>query len=192
MARLVQLALLLAVAAAPAAAQTPQPVPAAAGTANALSTTLKQLYDGVTRNVVEAAEKMPADQFAFKPTPEVRSFGEMVGHVADSFYSYCSRANQATSPSAESVEKTKTTKADLVTALKAAQAYCDGVYGAMTDAKAMTLVKAGQNEVPAVRLLIQNVSHTNEHYGNLVTYMRLKSLVPPSTERAQQMRRPGE
>jgi hypothetical protein len=112
----------------------------------------------------------------------------MVGHVADSLASYCARAVAKPAPLSD-VEKTKTTKADLVAALGEARGYCDGVYGSMTDADAMKMVKAGQNEVPAVRLLITNLSHVNEHYGNLVTYMRLKGIVPPSTERAQQMRR---
>ena len=74
-------------------------------------------------------------------------------------------------------------------ALNASVAYGDGVYGGMTDRAAMELVKAGQNMVPKARFLITNISHDNEHYGNLVTYLRLKGLVPPSTERAQQMRK---
>jgi uncharacterized damage-inducible protein DinB len=82
-----------------------------------------------------------------------------------------------------------TTKAELVAALAKAVAYCDEVYGAMTDEKALALVKAGRTDMPAAALLFRNVSHTNEHYGNLVTYMRIKGLVPPSTERAQQQRR---
>lgn len=168
----------------PAAAQ----MAPAAPSADPLSTTMKQLFDGVARNVVESAEKAPEEIYGFKPTPEVRSFGEMVGHVADAMFSYCARSVEKTSPMAD-IEKTKKTKADLVAAIKEARGYCEGVYGSMTDAEAMKNIKVGQNEMLRSRLLIANISHVNEHYGNLVTYMRLKGLVPPSTERAQQMRR---
>ena len=161
-----------------------QPAAPPASQANPLSATLKQLYEGVVRNVMESAEKVPDDMYAFKPTPEVRSVGGMVGHVADALFSYCARASEKTAPMSD-IEKTKTAKADLVAALKDAKAYCDGVYGGMTDAAALKTIKVGQNEFPVARLLIANISHVNEHYGNLVTYMRLKGLVPPSTERAQ-------
>ena len=162
--------------------------PASAAPANPLSATLKQIYEGVVRNVAESAEKAPEDVYAFKPAPDVRTFGELIGHIADGLSSYCARAVSKAPPLAD-VEKTKKTKAELVAALKEARGYCDGVYGSMTDADAMTMIKMGANEAPAARLLIANISHINEHYGNLVTYMRIKGLVPPSTERAQQMRR---
>ena len=168
----------------PVAAQTAPAAP----TADPLSTTMKQLFEGVARNVAESAEKTGEDIYPFKPTPEVRSFGEMIGHVADAMFSYCSRSVEKANPMPD-VEKTKKTKAELVAALKEARGYCDGVYGSMTDAEALKTIKVGQNEMVRSRLLIANISHVNEHYGNLVTYMRLKGLVPPSTERAQQMRR---
>ena len=75
-------------------------------------------------------------------------------------------------------------KAALVAAIKGATAYCDAVYKAQTDASLSEMVTMGQNQQPRGQLLVQNISHSNEHYGNLVTYMRLKGLVPPSTERA--------
>jgi uncharacterized damage-inducible protein DinB len=179
------LALALTLAASPVLAQAP---PAAADTANPLMTTVKSLYEGVVRNVAESAEKVPEDVYAFKPSPDVRSFGEMIGHVTEALSAYCARAVGKPAPLVE-VERTKKTKGELVGALKEARGYCDGVYGSMTDADAMKPIKMGQNEAPAVRLLIANISHANEHYGNLVTYMRIKGIVPPSTERAQQMRR---
>ena len=179
------LVLALALAASPVFAQAP---PAAADTANPLMTTVKQLYEGVVRNVAESAEKVPEEVYAFKPSPDVRTFGEQIGHVTESLSAYCARAVGKPAPLIE-VERTKKTKAELIGALKEARGYCDGVYGSMTDADAMKPIKMGQNEAPAVRLLIANISHANEHYGNLVTYMRIKGIVPPSTERAQQMRR---
>ena len=106
----------------------------------------------------------------------------------------CSRAKGEKNPNEGSFEK-KTSKADLVKGLNDAIAYCDSVYGSASDSMLMQSVKVGeppnQRDVMRASMLIGNISHTNEHYGNMVTYMRLKGLVPPSTERAQQMRRPS-
>jgi uncharacterized damage-inducible protein DinB len=187
MTRFCLVALVLALSAAPALAQ---PASSVDPVANPLATTLKTMYEGVVRNIVDSANKAPEDLYAFKPSPDVRSFGEMLGHVADGLTSYCSRAAEAKNPVAESVEKTKKTKAELIAALDYARGYCDGVYGSMTDADVMKTIAMGENKVLKARFLIANISHTNEHYGNLVTYMRIKGIVPPSTERAQQMRRP--
>ena len=202
MRHLVALAALACLTVAPAHAQSqaaaPAQAPAQAPAAQAapatppaqpLSATLKSMWDGLKLNLVQSAEKMPEADYGFQPTKEVRTFGQMIAHVANSSFSYCARGKGEDNPNKEDFEKTKTTKADIVKALNDAATYCDGVYGAMTDASAMELVKAGQNLVPKARYLITNISHDNEHYGNLVTYLRLKGLVPPSTERAQQMRR---
>jgi uncharacterized damage-inducible protein DinB len=149
----------------------------------ALAEALTRLHAGVARNVVEAAEKMPEAEFAFQPTKDVRTFGGFVGHVANSAYGYCSRAKGEANPNKEDFEKV-TGKAALVAGIKAATAYCDGVYKAMSDASLSEMVAMGQSQQPRGQILVQNISHSNEHYGNLVTYMRLKGLVPPSTERA--------
>lgn len=166
--------------------------------ADPLSASLKALYDGVKRNVVESADKVPEADYAFKPTPEVRSFGEMFGHIANSNYSYCSRVNGEKNPNAGNDFEKTPTKAAMKKALADSFAYCDQVYAGMTDAKALAAVPAASPATPpaagakpapppplAARILVTVVSHTNEHYGNLVTYMRLKGMVPPSTERTQ-------
>jgi uncharacterized damage-inducible protein DinB len=195
MRHLVALASLACLTAVPALAQSPAAPPAqaaaapAAAPAQPLSATLKAMWDGLRLNLVQSAEKMPEADYGFQPTKEVRTFGQMVAHVANSSFSYCARGRGEDNPNKEDFEKTRTSKADIVKALNDAATYCDGVYGGMTDAAAMELVKAGQNLVPKARYLIANISHDNEHYGNLVTYLRLKGLVPPSTERAQQMRK---
>jgi uncharacterized damage-inducible protein DinB len=147
------------------------------------------MWDGLKLNLVQSAEKMPEADYGFQPTKDVMTYGQLLAHVANSSFSYCARGKGEDNPNKEDFQKTRTAKADIVKALHDAVAYCDGVYGAMTDAAAMELVKSGQNLVPKARFLITNLSHDNEHYGNLVTYMRIKGLVPPSTERAQQMRK---
>jgi len=148
-----------------------------------LAESLVRMHAGVARNVVEAAEKMPEAEFAYQPSKDVRSFGGFVGHLANSAYSYCSRAKGEANPNKEDFEK-PLAKAALVTAIKGATAYCDAVYKTMTDAALSEMVTMGQSQQPRGQILVQNISHTNEHYGNLVTYMRMKGLVPPSTERA--------
>ncbi len=158
--------------------------PAASGgsSQNPISAGQKFVYTNVKNNIIHAAEKMPEENYSFKPTPEVRSFGQLIGHVADGEYLFCSAAGGKQNP-ALGIEKSKTTKADLVKALKDAFAYCDEVYDGMTDAQAATMVKFFGNEQAKVTVLSFNTAHTDEHYGNIVTYMRLKNLVPPSSEK---------
>ena len=136
--------------------------------ANPLSADLKQAYAQVKSNILRSAEKMPEENYSFRPAPRVRTFGEILGHIAQEQYLFfCGpvRGEQK----AVDIEKTKISKADLVAALKESFAYCDVAYDQMTDRGNLTL-------------LWKNVLHDGEHYGNLVTYLRIKGLVPPSTE----------
>ena len=151
---------------------------------NPISDGQKMLYNMAKNNIIRAAEKMPEENYSYKPTPEVRSFGQLIGHVADAQYMFCSAVLGKTNP-APGIEKGKTTKADLVQALKDAFAYCDAAYDGMTDAQAAAQVKFFGREQAKVTVLSFNTFHNNEHYGNIVTYMRLKGLVPPSSEKRQ-------
>jgi uncharacterized damage-inducible protein DinB len=185
----------LLVAAASAHAQTPAPAAPAPAAQQAQVTTIsagvKRAWDNIKRNVGEAAEKMPEANYSFKPTPDVRSFGELVGHVAETHYAYCARAKGEQMPVERGSIEKKTAKADLVKALQDSIAACDGVYTS-TDEALLKMTKMGNNETAPITVLWGNISHTNEHYGNMVTYMRLKGLVPPSTERAQAPRKPSQ
>jgi uncharacterized damage-inducible protein DinB len=171
--------LLIALATAPIALHSQEP-PAAPS--NPISASEKGLYTLVSGEVIAAAEKMPEQNYSFKPTPDVRSFGQLVGHVADAQYGFCSTASGETNPMKE-IEKTKTTKADLVTALKDAVAYCNKAYASMTDAQGSQMVKLMNYDAARLAVLSVNTAHTDEHYGNMVTYLRLKGIVPPSSER---------
>jgi uncharacterized damage-inducible protein DinB len=131
--------------------------------------------------ILRSAEKMPEENFAFKPTPEVRSFAGILGHVADAQYLFCSAALGEKNP-APDVEKTKTTKAALTGALQEAFAYCDKAFASLTDANAGQTVKIFGNERTKLTALTFNTMHNFEHYGNLITYMRLKGIVPPTSE----------
>jgi uncharacterized damage-inducible protein DinB len=139
-------------------------------------------YQNQVKGVIQrSAEKMPDDQYSFKPTPDVRSFGQVIGHVADAQYTFCSAALGEKNP-APGIEKSKQTKAELVSALQEAFAYCDKAYSALTDANAGEAVKFGNGERSRLNVLSFSTMHNFEHYGNLVTYMRLKGIVPPSSE----------
>jgi uncharacterized damage-inducible protein DinB len=152
---------------------------------NPLSGFNKRAYGQVKVWLLGSAEKMPEENYSFKPTDAVRSFGQIVGHVADVQYMFCSPVLGEKSP-APNIEHTKTSKADLITALKDSFAYCDKAYDGMTDASAAQLVKFFGGDTPKLSVLSVNIAHSSEHYGNLVTYLRLKNIVPPSSEpRAQ-------
>jgi uncharacterized damage-inducible protein DinB len=147
-----------------------------------LSAATKSTYEMVRGYILKAADQMSEEDYAFKPTPEVRSFGALIGHIANANYMICSRAAGEKSPSADDIEKTKTTKADLVKALGESFAYCDKAYGSMTDAKGVEVVDFFRQKQPRLAVLAFNTSHDFEHYGNIVTYMRLKGKVPPSSQ----------
>src|ERR1700751_412094 len=128
-----------------------------------------------------SAEKMPEENYSFKPVDTVRSYGQIIGHLADAQYLFCSLAMGEKNPGLD-IEHTKTSKADLVAALNTAFAYCDKAYESMTDASAAQTIKLFGNDSPRMSALIVNNMHNMEHYGNLVTYMRIKGIVPPSSE----------
>jgi uncharacterized damage-inducible protein DinB len=148
---------------------------------NPLSAFNKLAYGAEKNFLLRSAEKVPEGEYNFKPTDAVRSFGQVVGHVADAQYLFCSIVLGETNP-APKIEQTKTSKADLIAALKGAFAYCDRAYDGMTDASATQMVKLFGADTPKLGVLMANNMHSMEHYGNLVTYMRLKNIVPPTSE----------
>src|SRR5712692_1760895 len=152
---------------------------------NPFSAYNKVVYGGVKNILLRSAEKMPEENYNFKPTDAVRSFGQVVGHVADAQYLSCSIVLGEKNP-APKIEQTKTSKADLIAALKDAFAYCDKAYDGMTDASATQMVKLFGGDMPKPIVLTVNDMHASEHYGNLVVYLRLKNIVPPSSEPAPQ------
>lgn len=142
---------------------------------------LGAIYTVAKGNLVKAAEQMSEENYAFKATPEVRSFGQLVGHVANANYMICAMALGETNPNATDFEKT-TTKAGLVQAIKDSFTYCDKAY-AMPDATGMQEATIFGMKTNKMGILSFNSGHDMEHYGNIVTYMRLKGLVPPSSQR---------
>jgi uncharacterized damage-inducible protein DinB len=155
--------------------------PAQAAPANPITASEKGLYSFIVGAVVAAAQKMPEENYSFKATPDVRSFGQLVGHVADANYNFCAMAAGETSP-VKGIEKSKTSKADLVAAIKEAVAYCNKTFDSMTDAKGSQMTKFRGFDLAKLTVLSLNTAHTDEHYGNMVTYLRLKGIVPPTSE----------
>jgi uncharacterized damage-inducible protein DinB len=151
---------------------------------NPLTANAKVQFGALSGFVVRSAEKVPEDLYSFRATPEVRSMAELFGHVADAMFAMCATAAGA-KPPRTGIEKTATTKPALVAALKEGVSYCNSVYDGMTDQKGTETVPFYFGPSPRLSVLYFVVTHTYEHYGNLVTYMRLKNIVPPSSEPAK-------
>ena len=147
---------------------------------NPFSDDAKGAYNGIKNTLLRAADKMPEEQYSFRTVPDVRTYGEMVGHVADIQVMLCGmvKGEQKQGDAAS-----KKTKADLVAALKASFDYCDPVYNTMTDASGAAKVKMFGRELTKLGVLNFNVSHDNEMYGTMVAYLRIKGIVPPSSDR---------
>jgi uncharacterized damage-inducible protein DinB len=156
---------------------------------DALPAYVRRVYTANRNYLAKSAEKMPEELYGLRPgaQTEVRTFGQIIGHLANYNYRWCSDAKGEPNPGQETDYEKLTSKADLVKALNTALTYCDGAYAALTDATAMDTVQGTTDDgkkVPVLRIsrLMINVVHNNEHYGNLVSYMRIKSIVPPSSE----------
>ncbi len=143
----------------------------------------KAMWQAMTNYITAAAEQMPEKDYAFRPTHDVRTFGQMIGHVAGAQNLICGSALGETTVGEDNIEKSKTTKADLTAALKASTANCARAY-AQSDAKSAGMIKLfGQDQTRLFALML-NATHNAEHYGNIVTYMRMKGMVPPSSQPA--------
>lgn len=150
-----------------------------AGT-NPLSAAIYAQYVPLKGFIVKSADEMSEANYSFKPAPTVRSYGQIIGHLADSQFAFCAAAKGEKSPR-ENIEKTVTTKADLVKALNDAFTYCDGLYATLQDSKLADKVAFFGGQQARLYIVTLNVAHNDEHYGNIVTYLRIKGLVPPSS-----------
>jgi uncharacterized damage-inducible protein DinB len=169
----------------PAAAQTaPQPNPK-----DPMAAWLHNAFNNNRRNIEKSAEKVPEELYGLRPGPqmEVRTFGQILGHLANFNYLWCSQAKGEKNPAQGSDYEKLSSKALLLRTLNDSFTYCDGVYSSLTDASGLEIVTVTQEngrqaQVPRMSLLVLNYGHNNDHYGNLVTYMRIKGIVPASSE----------
>lgn len=144
---------------------------------------IKGAFDMAGGYVTRAAEQVPEDKYAFKATPDVRSLGQLFAHIADVNYVICGAAARETSPAAGTIEKTATTKAAIQKALADSIAFCGRAFAAVNDATGAEPVRLfGAIDSTRLGALAFNNAHVMEHYGNIVTYMRLNQLVPPSSQ----------
>ena len=146
---------------------------------NPFSADARQTYGLVKDSLLKAADKMPAENYSFRTVSEVRTFGEMIAHVADAQFLMCGVV-KGERPAANA--RTKTSKADLVAALKASFEYCDPVYASMTDNAGAAKVRWARWDMSKLGLLNWNISHDNEMYGIIGAFLRIKGIVPPSSE----------
>ncbi|MEO8257436.1 MAG: DinB family protein [Acidobacteriota bacterium] len=144
---------------------------------------LQRGYAQLKGNLTQSAEKMPEADYGFKPTGEIRSFGQLWGHVASAQFGQCSQAKGVANPSQGVDLETKTSKAEFVKALADSFAFCDDAFSALTDASAAEMIQGGRGPATARAIALTGVlTHGSEMYGIGTVYLRLKGLVPPSTE----------
>jgi uncharacterized damage-inducible protein DinB len=158
-------------------------VPASALAQNPYTDAAKAQLASIKSNVIRTAEKVSEDLYEFKPTPEVRSLGQLLAHIADGNFGICG-AGSTMKPPMSGVEKSTggKGKAAIQKALAASFEFCESAWASMDATRSGEVVKTFLGMQPRFSVLQFNTSHVWEHYGNLVTYMRLKGIVPPSSE----------
>jgi uncharacterized damage-inducible protein DinB len=155
--------------------------PTLAAAQNPMMAAVKAQHDQVKGYLLKTAEIVPETLYSFRPTPEVRTIAQLIGHIADASAGICASAS-GEKPPALDAEKTMTAKAQLSKALGTALAFCDKVIAGMDDKKAAETTKffVGGSSTRGM-ILAFNTAHNFEHYGNLVTYLRINKIVPPSS-----------
>jgi len=154
-------------------------------TANPVAAGVRTAWEGSKRNLTRSAELMPESDYSFRPVDTVRTFGQILAHVAGANYVFCSAAKGEKSPHAEAeFEKTATTRVQIIKVLNDSIAYCDAAYAALDDKRAGETIELpfGMGKGARALPLMLNTGHLQEHYGNLVTYFRIKGMVPPSSQ----------
>jgi len=171
----------LALAAAPLAAQQGTMQQTSRPAANAAVGASRGVWQIMTSYVTRAAEQMPESEYGFRPVDSVRTFGQLIGHIAGAQHMFCAAALGEAPPAEDAVERTATTKAQLIEALRESTAHCERAY-AQSDADAAGMVQLFGQQQSRMMVLNLNAAHNGEHYGNLVTYLRIKGMVPPSSQ----------
>lgn len=171
--RMIVLSAALLAATLAANAQTAPPTPG-------IGPEVNRSYNGLKDNILKSADKMPADLYGYKPTPDIRAFARILTHVIEAQVRSCGIVNGTPAADMPKTPAETAPKPEIVAALKASFDACDKAYASITDANALDLLSAGPVKRTRVSLLWGNVSHDNEQYAQLATYMRLKGITPPS------------
>jgi uncharacterized damage-inducible protein DinB len=138
----------------------------------------KQAYEHIKENILKAAEEMPEMDYGFQPAPDIRTFGQLVAHIADAQAHFCSAVSGTHMQLNASSRKSK---ADIIAALKESNDECDKAYDSLTESNADQTVGAGRMQRTRLGMLYLNIAHDNEEYGYMAVYLRLRHLVPPSS-----------
>lgn len=141
---------------------------------------VRSQYEAVRNHVLQVARNVPEDVLSYRPTEEVRSVSELLGHIANASYAFCSAALGEASPNSTNFEEIAE-QAMLVEGLEGAFAYCDRAHAELRGPRLMEEVTLFGQTGTRLWVLMFNATHDWEHYGNLVTYIRLNGLVPPSS-----------
>jgi uncharacterized damage-inducible protein DinB len=168
--------LVIVLAAAPAFAQS-----ATRSASGSATSEIRKAWETARGYLMDAATEVPESTYAFRPTPDVRTFGELIAHLAGAQDSFCAAALGEPASREDAVEKTTTTKAALVDALKKSSDHCARAY-AMSDQEAAKPLGGSNGNESRLSMLVMNLTHDNEHYGNIVTYMRMNHMIPPSSK----------
>jgi len=158
-----------------ARAQISPDLPNPASASNPLTKTLSIFSDNMQDKIINAANMMPESKYGYRPTKEVRSFGEILTHVADISYYLCSNMKGEAPPASPA---SKTSKPEIIAYLKASFNYCDAAYAGITDAQLNAPADFWGHATNKMFMVTQLGNHDALHYGNLVTYLRLNGLVP--------------
>lgn len=164
-------------------------VPAAAQTAAApavpprlgIAASFQRSYNQMKRFITAQAERMPEAEYAFRPTADVKTFGQLMGHIADYNYVFCAPARGGVNPMAGTSLESRPTKKELLDVLAASFAFCDEAFMNLTDATALEMVTQGQNQATRAGSLVAVLVHGYEEYGYTAVYARMRGVVPPST-----------
>lgn len=152
------------------------------GQGSGMPSEVQKAYAGIKANVLKAADKMPAEDYSYKPTSDIRTFARVVNHVTEAQFRICGVSNHSDA-AGQKVPPETADKAAIVEALKASFVECDKAYAGLTEANMAEVINAGPFTRSRLGLMWGNVSHDNEQYATLALYMRLKGLVPPSSEK---------
>jgi uncharacterized damage-inducible protein DinB len=157
---------------------------------NPVTSSAKTIFQRQQKNLVAAAEQMPADKYEYKPTPQQNSFGQTVAHVVGSNYTICKTFNDATPPASDTLPKATDPKDKLVAALKQSVDFCNSALDSLNDSKLgdqITFIRG--MKVPRAYALETLILDYADHYAAMAMYLRLNGMLPPS---AQQQQRPAQ
>jgi len=149
---------------------------------------LRNMYNGNKNNIIRSAEKVPEDLYGLRPGPqeEVRTFGQLFGHVANAQFGQCAAAKGVPNPNMGTNNEQKTTKAEIVKALAESFAFCDDAFSSLSDQNRGQIMARGRGQMARDAILADLIAHSNEMYGYAAVYLRAKNVVPPSTDEQPQ------